>query len=208
MVWTGRATRSIRKSLEPHLTLAQLQRAWASLNLENHADRLARPGLELHVVLASRDTVVLPTCQTPARAAAECRSQSGVLRLNCGHYSSWTATLHLGSRMSLKRFCCASARPPGLGALERRVERHPTAMRGAPFGPSPSNPLPPSRRTRPASGRLTEACCRFRLGASTRAQPPLQHHGDGDPTCGRYTICQLKAKTTAGLRRPRFQAAP
>ncbi|MGA9658860.1 MAG: hypothetical protein WBQ60_07145, partial [Asticcacaulis sp.] len=51
MVWTGRTTRSIRKSLEPYLSLAQLERAWAPLNLENHADRLARPGLELHVIL-------------------------------------------------------------------------------------------------------------------------------------------------------------
>ena len=71
---------------------------------------------------------------------------------------------------------------PGLGALERRIERHPTAMRGAPFGPSPQTPLPPHDGRAPQAGRLTEACCRFRLGASTRAQPPLQHHSDGDPT--------------------------
>lgn len=55
-------------------------------------------------------------------------------------------------------------------------------MRGAPFGPSPQTPLPPHDGRAPQAGRLTEACCRFRLGASTRAQPPLQHHSDGDPT--------------------------
>ncbi|ANH08509.1 RcgR family putative quorum lactone hydrolase [Shinella sp. HZN7] len=105
MVWTGRATRSIRKSLEPHLTLAQLQRAWAPLNLENHSDRLARPGLELHVILASRDTVVLPDLSERLLQRLEsARVRLSVMRLNCGHYSLGRPPYILGAGWSLMRF--------------------------------------------------------------------------------------------------------
>ncbi|WP_427928514.1 alpha/beta fold hydrolase [Agrobacterium cavarae] len=105
MVWTGRATRSIRKSLEPRLTLAQLQRAWAPLNLENHADRLARPGLELHVILASRDMVVLPDLSERLLGRLQnAGARVGVLRLNCGHYSLGRPPYILGAGWSLKRF--------------------------------------------------------------------------------------------------------
>lgn len=88
MVWTGRATRHIRASLEGEIELAELRRAWAPLNLENHAGKLARNGLALQVVLARRDTVVLP--ELSARLVATLRSagaEPGVLELNCGHYS-------------------------------------------------------------------------------------------------------------------------
>ncbi len=105
MVWTGRATRSIRKSLEPHLTLAQLQRAWAPLNLENHADRLARPGLELHVTLASRDTVVLPDLsERLLRRLETAGARFSALGLNCGHYSLGRPPYILGAGWSLMRF--------------------------------------------------------------------------------------------------------
>lgn len=105
MVWTGRATRSIRKSLEPHLTLAQLQRAWAPLNLENHADRLVRLGLKLHVVLASRDTVVLPDLsERLLKRLQNAGARVSVLRLNCGHYSLGRPPYILGAGWSLKRF--------------------------------------------------------------------------------------------------------
>lgn len=35
MVWTGRATRLIRNSLEPDIELTDLRRAWGPLKLEN-----------------------------------------------------------------------------------------------------------------------------------------------------------------------------
>jgi hypothetical protein len=105
MVWTGRATRSIRKSLEPHLSLAQLQRAWAPLSLENHTDRLARPSLELHAILASRDTVVLPYLSERLLGRLQSAGASVcVLRLNCGHYSLGRPPYILGAGWSLKRF--------------------------------------------------------------------------------------------------------
>lgn len=67
-------------------------------------------------------------------------------------------------------------RHSGLGAIERRIERHSTAMRGAPFGLSPQIPFPlateaprkrgGSLRLVVVSGQSVDVC-----------SPPLQHHG-------------------------------
>lgn len=105
MVWTGRATRSIRRSLEPYLSLAQLQRAWASLNLENHAERLARPSLELHLILASRDTVVLPHLSARLfQKLIDAGASASALGLNCGHYSMKLPPYIIQAGLSLNRF--------------------------------------------------------------------------------------------------------
>ncbi|MGL4236250.1 RcgR family putative quorum lactone hydrolase [Tabrizicola sp.] len=88
MVWTGRATRHIRASLEAEVGLANLRRAWAPLNLENYADKLARTDLDLQFVFATRDTVVLP--ELGRQLVAKLRTVGvtpGILELNCGHYS-------------------------------------------------------------------------------------------------------------------------
>ena len=88
MVWTGRATRHIHKSLEPAIDLPALRRAWGPLDLERYADRLARPGLGLLIVLARRDTVVLPDLSHRlTRKLKDIGAAPRVLELNCGHYS-------------------------------------------------------------------------------------------------------------------------
>ena len=88
MVWTGRATEAIRRSLEPRMDLADLRRAWSPINQENYAGQLARSGLGLQLVLAKRDTVVVPDL---SHAFIQRLRASGadpdVLELNCGHYS-------------------------------------------------------------------------------------------------------------------------
>lgn len=88
MVWTGRATEAIRRSLEPSMDLADLRRAWSPINQENYAGQLARSGLGLQLVLAKRDTVVVPDL---SHAFIQRLRASGadpdVLELNCGHYS-------------------------------------------------------------------------------------------------------------------------
>lgn len=87
-VWMGRATRLIRDSLEPSIELADLRRAWGPLNLENYADKLARPNLDLHVVLAKRDKVVLPKLsQRFIGILKDAGATPEILELNCGHYS-------------------------------------------------------------------------------------------------------------------------
>ena len=88
MVWTGRATRHIPASFDADVGLADLRRAWAPLNLENYADKLARTNLDLQSVFANRDTVVLP--ERSRQLVAQLKAVGvtpGMLELNCGHYS-------------------------------------------------------------------------------------------------------------------------
>ncbi|MDX0266183.1 dienelactone hydrolase-related enzyme [Sinorhizobium meliloti] len=105
MVWTGRATRSIRDSLEPIIELTDLRRAWGPLNLENYAHNLARSDLELHIVLATRDKVVLPDLSRRLiQKLKDAGVRSKVLELNCGHYSLAMPPYILLAGLSLKRF--------------------------------------------------------------------------------------------------------
>jgi len=105
MVWTGRATRSIRESLERVIELTDLRRAWDPLNLENYAHNLARSDLELHVVLAKRDKVVLPALSGSfMQKLKEAGARPNILELNCGHYSLAMPPYILLAGLSLKRF--------------------------------------------------------------------------------------------------------
>jgi dienelactone hydrolase len=109
MVWTGRATCAIRDSLEPEIDLTHLRTAWGPLNLENYAHNLARPGLDLHVVLAKRDRVVLPELsQKFMRRLKDAGVQPNILKLNCGHYSLAIPPYIFLSGLSLKRFLSTS----------------------------------------------------------------------------------------------------
>lgn len=88
MVWTGRATRLIRDSLESEIDLTDLRRAWGPLNLANHAHRLGRSDLDLQLVLAKRDKVVMPELsQRFIQTLKETGGSPDILELNCGHYS-------------------------------------------------------------------------------------------------------------------------
>ncbi|NTG38923.1 dienelactone hydrolase-related enzyme [Agrobacterium rhizogenes] len=105
MVWTGRATRSIRESLEPEIKLTDLRRAWGPLNLENYAHSLARADLDLHVVLAKRDKVVLPELSERfIKRLKAAGAGPNILELNCGHYSLGMPPYILLAGLSLKRF--------------------------------------------------------------------------------------------------------
>lgn len=105
MVWTGRATRSIRSSLQPEIALADLRRAWSPLNLENYVGRLARRDLDLQMILAKRDTVVMPELSDGLLLALKnAGSRPRTLRLNCGHYSLGKLPYVLCAGLSLKRF--------------------------------------------------------------------------------------------------------
>ncbi|TIQ17702.1 MAG: dienelactone hydrolase-related enzyme [Mesorhizobium sp.] len=104
MVWTGRATRSIRDSLEPEIELTDLRRAWGPLNLENYAHSLARPDLDLQVVLAKRDKVVLPELSERfMERLKDAGARPNILELNCGHYSLAMPPYILLAGLSLKR---------------------------------------------------------------------------------------------------------
>ena len=88
LIWDGRATRPIRQSFDGNIDLEPLRKAWAPINTENYADRLARSELDLDIVLGKRDTVVLPAAS--ARFIDRLKSanaQFGLAEYNCGHYS-------------------------------------------------------------------------------------------------------------------------
>ena len=105
MVWTGSATRHIRASLEGEIKLCGLRRAWAPLDLERYANRLARADLEIQMVLAERDTVVLPALsERLVDELAQSGTQSQVMRLNCGHYSLSLPPYIVRAGVSAKRF--------------------------------------------------------------------------------------------------------
>jgi len=105
MVWTGRATRSIRDSLQSVIDLTDLRAAWGPLNLENYAKKLARPDLDLHVVLAMRDRVVLPELsQRFMQRLKDFDARPYILELNCGHYSLAVPPYILLAGLSLRRF--------------------------------------------------------------------------------------------------------
>ena len=104
-VWTGRATQKIRKSLELEIDLANLRTAWGPINLENYVDRLARPDLDLQVVLAKRDKVVLPELSHRfLQTLHDAGGSPDILELNCGHYSlAWPPNI-LFAGLRLRRF--------------------------------------------------------------------------------------------------------
>ncbi|MBY5523502.1 dienelactone hydrolase-related enzyme [Rhizobium leguminosarum] len=105
MVWTGRATRSIRTGLEPNIGLTDLRRAWAPLNLETYAHLLAKRNLDLHVVLAKRDKVVLPELSESFMQRLKAVGASpNILNLNCGHYTLGMPPYIVFAGLSLKRF--------------------------------------------------------------------------------------------------------
>ena len=105
MFWTGRATRLIRDSLDPEVKLTDLRRAWAPISLENYADKLSRSDLDLQIVLAKRDKVVLP--EVSERFMAKLKkagAEPDILELNCGHYSLAMPPYGLSAGLSLRRF--------------------------------------------------------------------------------------------------------
>lgn len=73
--------------------------------MENYAHNLARPDLELHVVLATRDKVVLPDLSRRLiQKLKDAGVRSTVLELICGHYSLAMPPYILLAGLSLKRF--------------------------------------------------------------------------------------------------------
>lgn len=67
--------------------------------------RLARPDLDLHVVLAKRDKVVLPELSERfMQRLKDAGAKPKILKLNCGHYSLAVPPYILLAGLSAKRF--------------------------------------------------------------------------------------------------------
>lgn len=88
VVWTGRATRLVRESLETNVTLEQLRRAWCTLDLNHYADKLSRPDLQIQFVLAQRDQVIRPEISEEfVSRLRDANANIGIRHVNCGHRS-------------------------------------------------------------------------------------------------------------------------
>jgi hypothetical protein len=73
--------------------------------MENYAQRFARPDLDLHVVLAERDKVVLPELSERfMQRLKNAGARPNILELNCGHYSLAMPPFIMLAGLSLKRF--------------------------------------------------------------------------------------------------------
>lgn len=88
VVWSANTTSHIQKELEAHVDLETLKRIWAPFNLETYAPLLARPGLNMHLILAKRDKAILPQISRKyLKVLEESGVDTSVFELNCGHYT-------------------------------------------------------------------------------------------------------------------------
>lgn len=111
MVWTGRATRAIRESFESTIDLSHLRRAWAPLDLGNYVYSLARPDLDIQIVLAKRDKVILTELSfSLLESLNNAGAKLDVLQLNCGHYSLAIPPYIIFAGINLKRFLSQSGK--------------------------------------------------------------------------------------------------
>jgi len=88
VVWTGRATRHIRKAMEGHISLKTLQSLWAVISPDCFVDRFAEAGTKFLLLWARHDQVVLPglTLEFLDRLK-QARADVVSAGLPCGHYS-------------------------------------------------------------------------------------------------------------------------
>jgi pimeloyl-ACP methyl ester carboxylesterase len=88
VVWTGRATRHIRRALEPEMTLDELGSVWSIISTGTFAKELARKGHRTLIISGTRDTVVKPyLTQRFIEQLQKHGAQIQWLQVGCGHYS-------------------------------------------------------------------------------------------------------------------------
>jgi hypothetical protein len=87
-VWTGSATRHVRRSLERRFTRDEVRSAWSIISPASHAARLSARLDRLLIVSGARDTVFLPEL---TRDYVERLRSLGLhptwIQYGCGHYT-------------------------------------------------------------------------------------------------------------------------
>jgi dienelactone hydrolase len=102
VVWTGRATRHIRQSLEAAIGLEELKRAWAILSPITYVEKLRIPVL---VVSGRLDTVFLPyLTERLVEAYRRCGVRCRWHRYACGHYTLGVPPWNVLSLLCVRRF--------------------------------------------------------------------------------------------------------
>jgi pimeloyl-ACP methyl ester carboxylesterase len=105
VVWTGSATRHIRRALEPSLSLTELQSAWRIMSPAAFTRLLSRRQARILLISANRDTVVFPEY---TRKYVELLKRDDVsfeaCDLDCGHYTMGVAPFSLLALRKMTRF--------------------------------------------------------------------------------------------------------
>lgn len=109
LVWTSKATPMIKQSIEEHMTLEQLRRIWAPFDLTNYSTLLTRKGLQMYILLAKRDTVVIPELSTKyIQSLYDSGGSPKIHRLNCGHYTLGKFPFNIAAIYGLVKFLSSS----------------------------------------------------------------------------------------------------
>jgi pimeloyl-ACP methyl ester carboxylesterase len=88
VVWTGLSTRHIRQSLEEHIDLDQLRRAWMAISPGNYMQKFAARKHKSLFIYARYDTTFLPEfSREVVERVREQRLDHRVVALPCGHYT-------------------------------------------------------------------------------------------------------------------------
>lgn len=88
LVWTAETMQSLRKRIEPSMSLESLEREWGLINLDMHQWFLTRDRLNMMFVLGKDDTIARPeNSDRIIDGLKKCGRSPEVLRLNCGHSS-------------------------------------------------------------------------------------------------------------------------
>lgn len=88
LVWTAETMHSLRKRIEPSMSLETLEREWGLINLDMHQWFLTRDRLDMMFILGKDDTIARPeNSNRVIDGLKKCGRSPEVLRLNCGHSS-------------------------------------------------------------------------------------------------------------------------
>ena len=88
VVWTGLSTQHIRKSLEEHIDLDQLRRAWMAISPGNYMQKFAARKHKSLFIYARYDTTFLPEfSREVVQKVREHGLDHRVVALPCGHYT-------------------------------------------------------------------------------------------------------------------------
>jgi dienelactone hydrolase len=105
VVWTGRATRNIRRSLEGNITLPDLNDIWSIISPATYAPQLSTRRIPIQILSAREDRVFEPYLTQQIVDAY--RAQGVPLqwtRLPCGHYTFGTFPFNVWVFSSVLRF--------------------------------------------------------------------------------------------------------
>jgi hypothetical protein len=105
VVWTGRATQSIKNAIAAGMTLEQLKTAWSIVSTGTFARELSRSGHSILVISGSRDRLVLPRLTEQfVEQLQGYQARCDWKVLSCGHYSMGAFPFNAAAFLMLARF--------------------------------------------------------------------------------------------------------